>query len=198
MKLMKVMLLAAVLVTSATAAHAANKTFGVGGGMSMPIGNFADFAKMGYNGGVYGDYWIKTNYAFGADITGNFFGGNSDLVDGLKSTVYPDASVSSALINFGVHGMWVATKEGGAVTPWITYGVGYYNVSAKIENAGVGRNLDNSDGKFGFNGGGGLNFKGNDSMTPGVDVKYHYVMTDNDATSYWTAGVHLTIKTSGK
>lgn len=197
MRFMKTMLLVSALVMSASAANAANMTFGVGGGVSMPMGDFADFAKLGFNGGVYGDYWIKDNYAFGVDITGNFFSGKQDLVDALTSTAFPDPSVKATLIGFGVHGLWNVPMQDSPVSPWITYGAGLYNISTKVEDAGVLANFDNSESKFGFNGGAGLNFKGSASMTPGINVKYHYVMTDNKATNYLTAGVQVTFKTSG-
>ena len=199
MRMMRAVLLAATLLVCASgAASAGTMTFGLGGGVTKPIGDFADFAKLGFNGGVYGDYWLKDNYAFGVDLTGNFLKGKSDFVDALTSTTYPDPSVKATLISFGAHGKWAPPMEDASVSPWITYGVALYNISTKIEDAGPSANIDNSDSKFGFNGGGGLDFKGNDSMKPGVDVKYHYVMTDDKATSYITAGVHVTFSTTGK
>ena len=197
MKLMKVMLLAAVVLTSASAAYASGTmTFGVGGGVTMPMGDFSDFTKLGFNGGVYGDYWLKDNYAFGVDITGNFLSAKDDYKTALSTPAYPDPSFKETLISFGVHGKWVAAMKDASVSPWVTYGVAMYNLKAKLEDAGPA-NGDVSDNKFGFNGGGGLDFKGNASMKPGVDVKYNYVMTDNKATSYLTAGVHVTFSTNG-
>lgn len=198
MKLMKVMLLAAVVLTSASAAQASGTmTFGVGGGVTMPMGDFAKVAKLGFNGGVYGDYWLKDNYAFGVDITGNFLSAKDDYTNLLKSNAYPNPSFKETLISFGLHGKWVVPMKDAVVSPWLTYGVAMYNAKAKIEDAGPVLNGDTSDNKFGFNGGGGLDFKGSASMKPGVDVKYHYVMTDDKATTYLTAGVHVTFTTSG-
>lgn len=198
MKLMKVMLLAAVVLTSASAAYASGTmTFGVGGGVTSPLGDFSKVTKLGFNGGVYGDYWLKPNYAFGVDITGNFLSAKDDFKNALKSTQYPDPSFKETVISFGVHGKWVASMKDASVSPWLTYGVAMYNAKAKITDAGPFLNGDNSVNKFGFNGGGGLDFKGNASMKPGVDVKYNYIMTDNKATSYLTAGVHVTFSTNG-
>lgn len=196
MKLMKVMLLAAVVLTSASAAQAeGTMTFGLGGGVTLPMGDFGDAAKLGFNGGVYGDYWLKPNYAFGVDITGNMLSAKDDILDAIK-VFYPNADVKYTLISFGVHGKWAPAMENSSVSPWITYGVAMYNFKSKIEDAGPATGED-SDSKVGFNGGGGLDFSGNASMKPGVDVKYHYVMTDNKATTYLTAGVHVTFSTNG-
>ena len=197
MRMMKAVLLVTALVVSASAAKAAGTmTFGLGGGVTLPLSDLKVNTKLGFNGGVYGDYWLKDDYAFGVDIAGNFLSGSDDFKTIYATTAYPDPKLKFTIINFGVHGKWVPPMKDSPVSPWITYGVGMYNSKAKFTGVAVG--TDKSTNKFGFNGGVGLDFKGNASMKPGVDAKYHYVMTDNKATSYITAGVHVTFSTTGK
>src|SRR5437870_10434920 len=84
MRTMKTLLLITALVLTASAAHAGNMTFGLNGGVSSPTGDYSDNAKLGFNGGVYGDYWLKDNYAFGIDINGNFLSAKDDVIKALK------------------------------------------------------------------------------------------------------------------
>ena len=207
MRMTTAVLLAAFLGMVASAAHAANFTFGLNGGISSPTGDFSDESKLGFNGGVYADYWIKDDYAFGADINGSFSNGKDDFINTFKSTGYPNPDLKSTLINFGLHGVWAPAMKSTPVQPWITYGAGLYHVGFKLTDAGTA-NFDRSDNKFGFNGGVGLDFKSMAMTRVGADVKYHYVLdgiekantaggTDKKAANYLTAGVHVTFTTTG-
>ena len=201
MRFLKTMLLVSVLVMGASAANAGNMTFGLGGGVSSPTGDLSDGYKMGFNGGVYGDYWIKPDYAFGVDITGNFLSAKDDIITALKTTAYPDPKLKTTLINFGAHGIWAIPMKDAPAQPYITYGAGIYNFSTKLTGTAV--ESTDSQSKFGFNGGVGVDMKAGEMMKAGVDFKYHYIMdaiqstgTSKKAANYFTAGVHLTFKTS--
>jgi opacity protein-like surface antigen len=196
MRMMKLALLVAVLAASASVAHAGSFTFGLGGGVGSPSGTFSDVYKLGFGGNVYGDYWLAPNYSIGADIDGSFFNGKDDYITSLKTTSYPDPKATATLIGFGVHGMLAFPMEG-SVHPFLTAGVGMYNGKFKVEDAGPTKNFDTSDTKFGFHGGGGVDFKAGETMMYGLDVKYHNVQTEGDATGYITAGLHLTFTTTG-
>ncbi len=200
MRLMKTMLLAAVLVTSASAAHAGDMTFGLNGGVAVPMGDFGDAFKLGFGGGVYADYWIKPTYAFGADINGSFFSAKDDQLDALKTAfpAYPDPSAKANLINFGVHGLWAPSMEGASMKPYITYGVGMYHIASKIEDSDPSVNFDDSENKIGINGGAGVDFAASEMMTVGVGAKFHHVLTEDEATQFITVGLNVTFKTAAQ
>ena len=198
MRMMKAMLLAAVLVTSATAVHAGDMTFGLNGGVAIPMSNFKDFAKLGFGGGVYGDYWVKPAYALGADIAGNFFKAKDEIINPLKTPAYPDPKATVNLINFGVHGLWSPPMES-AAKPWISAGVGMYHIASKIE--GTANNSDDSQNKFGINGGVGVDMKASEMVNIGVGAKAHDVFSKDDTkktknSQFFTVGVNVTFKTA--
>jgi len=208
MRTMKAILLVAAMAVMATAAHAGTMTFGLNGDAAIPMSDFGDVMKVGYGGGVYGDYWIKDDYAFGVDINGDFFSAKDDILDAIKAAsgpTYQDPSVKATLISFGVHGIWSPAMAGSSFSPWITYGAGMYHISGKIEDAdpALDINGDSSDNKFGFNIGVGGDVKAGASMKFGAQVKYNYVLdgtTDSSgedtAASYVTVGLHLTFLTA--
>jgi len=204
---MKTLLLITALVLTASAAHAGNMTFGLNGGISSPTGDYSDGFKLGFNGGVYGDYWLKDNYAFGLDINGDFLKGKDDAINKLKSPGYQNPDAKSTIISFGAHGLLAMPMNDMPVQPWIIYGAGLYHVSSKITGTDPAQklNIDDSVNKFGFHGGLGADFKAGSSAKIGADVKYHYIMdaipatttTSKKAANYVTAGVHVTFTTTG-
>jgi len=197
MRLIKAALLVTILAVVAPAAHAGPITFGLGGGIASPTGDFGDFAKLGFNGNVYADYWVSPMFAIGADVDGSFFSGKDDVKDGLKAAfpAFPDPKVSANIIGGGIHGKYAFAMEG-AVHPYLEAGVGMYNVAAKIEDSDPLVNIDDSETDFGFHGGIGADFKGSESMKWGIDAKYWNVSTD-PSSSFFTAGLHLTFSTTG-
>jgi opacity protein-like surface antigen len=193
MRTLKTMLLVAVLAVSASAAHAGTMTFGLNGDAAIPMGDFGDAFKVGFGGGVYGDYWIKDDYAFGIDVNGDFFRAKDDLETAL--TVGGDKpKITSDLIGFNVHGVWSPKMQSG-IQPWVTYGVGLSRISTKVKYA-AGEGKDDVN-KVGFNVGVGADWKAGTSMKIGPQVKYNYVATEGSSTTYVTAGLHLTFMTSG-
>lgn len=210
MRKMQTVLAITALVVTASAAHAGNMTFGLNGGVSSPTGDYSDGTKLGFNGGVYGDYWLKENYAFGIDINGNFLSAKDDVITSLKSPSYPDPKATSTIMSFGAHGLLALPMGSDApIHPWLTYGAGLYHVQSKVTDAGPTLDGDESVNKFGFNGGLGADFKAGSSAKIGGDVKYHYIMdafevpatptsaAEKKAANYITAGLHVTFTTNG-
>ncbi len=208
MRSMKVVLLITLVALSASVAHAANMTFGLNGGISSPTGDYSDGYKLGFNGGVYGDWWLKDSFGFGVDINGDFLKGKDDFINSLKSPSYPNPDAKSTIISFGAHGLFAMPMTGSPIQPWITYGAGLYRVNSKITDAGPTIDVDKSDNKFGLQGGVGADYKAGGAAKIGVDVRYHYILdafevangsggTDKKAANYVTAGVHVTFTTTG-
>jgi hypothetical protein len=69
-------------------------------------------------------------------------------------------------------------------------GAGYYNVSANIEDSVAG-NLDESEGKFGYNLGAGVGFPVGPKTRMNVMGQWHSVATEGESTNYleFKAGV---------
>jgi len=219
MRTMKAILLVAVLAVTATAAHAGTMTFGLNGDAAIPMGNLSKVPtasstelelgqKVGFGGGVYGDYWIKDDYAFGVDINGDFFKAKDDFFSASVKATYPDISLKTTLISVGAHGVWAPAMKGSSFMPWVTYGAGLYHFSFKGEKGPAAFNATQTSNKFGLNIGVGTDMKAGASMKWGAQVKYHYVLSaldpkdfggtgDAKAASYLTAGLHLTFMTSG-
>lgn len=179
--MLKLGLLCGVLAVSlmATAAHAAPLTFGVKAGMSMPTGDVGDLVDPGFAGGAYGDMWISPQMAIGADIVGNFFGGDGASLD---------------IIQFGVHGMNKFNMEGGSFTPWIQYGLGAYNGQSTIESP-LG-DIEDSSTDLGIHGGAGVEFGRSPAMKFGVGFEYHNIFTDEESTAYYSIAARLTFGTT--
>ena len=223
MRTMKALLLAAVLVMSTSAAHAGTMTFGINGDAAIPLGNLSKVPdasststelqagmKVSFGGGVYGDYWIKDDYAFGLDINGEFFSNKDDLFDAATKAAYPDIKFKATVMSFGAHGIWAPAMANAPAQPWITYGAGLYRINFKTEKAPASFDIDKNLNKFGFNLGAGVDMKAGASMKVGAEVKYHYILSaldphdfdstvasDAKAANYVTAGIRLTFLTAG-
>jgi len=200
MRLIKASLLVAVLaLATAPVAHAGDMTFGLGGGLAWPSGDFSDFAKMGWNGNVYGDYWVKPMVSIGVDVDGNFFSAKDDVKNGLKAAfpAYPDPKATADLIGGLVHVNYVFMgKE--KVEPWVQGGLGFYNVKTKVEDSDpVLANFDNSESDFGYRLGAGADWKTSPTMKFGIDGKWTGVSTKDKSTNFFGVGLHLTFMTNG-
>lgn len=155
--------------------------FGVGGGATIPLGNFDDVAKTGWHGmAVVGYNSPSSPVGFRVDgLYGeNDFdasGGKTKLAGGLASAIY-------------------AFSTGGKARPYLIGGAGLFNVKASV-NVG-GNTVEDSETKFAAGGGLGLAFPiGSDSRLF-LEGRYVSVFTDTRSTSFipLTVGVTFGIK----
>jgi Outer membrane protein beta-barrel domain len=167
-------------------AHAeGTMSFGLNGGVAMPMGDFGDAFKLGFAGGVYGDYWMNSKVAIGADVMYNRFTGDEDVFGSGSDITFSD-------IQFGGHLKYKFPMEGSSMAPWLQGGVAAYN--GKADGSGVD---GDSSTDFGFNVGAGLGFWSNPSMGLGVVGLFHDVMTEGESTQYINVGLNLTFSTTG-
>ena len=115
----------------------AQATFGLGAGLTMPIGDYGDVDKMGFHFGA------GASFALGAApvrirVEGTYSqtshdgaDGNFKIIGGMANVVYP-------------------FETAGQVKPYVLAGVGYYNVKESV--------FDVSESGVGFGGGAGLKF----------------------------------------
>ena len=89
----------ALVVVAATPASAQSIRWGVGAGLLMPMGNYSDFDKMGFTGGLGGTYNLPGGVGIRADLS---YGTTSEksgvgahktkILGGMASVVYSFAS----------------------------------------------------------------------------------------------------------
>ena len=160
-----------VLAIGASPAQAQSVNFGVGGGLTIPIGDFGDVAKTGWHGlGIIG-YQLQS----GIGLRGDFYYGqnNSDpsgakfkLAGGLGNVTYSFSGKSS-------------------VTPYVIGSIGYFNFKAE------GGGGSTSESKIAFGGGGGIKFKAGSDSQFFVEGRYITINTSGSNANFIpiTAGI---------
>ncbi len=156
-----------VAVASTADAQAATKgRFSVSGGLSLPMGDFADGAGLGFVLGA--NYQAKINDKLEFRFTGDFgrYGGEDDF--GIDNT-----TMFGAMAN-----LIVPINTTSALKPYLLGGLGFY--SWEVEGTGGG-SVDGSD--LAFNVGVGYNFNwGSRSMF--TELRFVSLQTDPDAANF--------------
>jgi len=157
-------------------------TFGLQGGMSMPTGDFGDVASTGYNFGGQADYWMNSQWGFGADVA--YHANNaSDAVQAALTLIDPGAEMKFSTIQYGVHTTYMIPTQGGTMFPYLQGGAGAYNVKTKIEGGSAPGDV--SENKLGFNMGAGVDFRATPTVNLGVNGTYHYISADPSALNWF-------------
>jgi hypothetical protein len=153
-------------------ARAQSVNFGVGGGLTIPIGDFGDVAKTGWHGlGIIG-YQLQS----GLGLRGDFYYGqnNSDpsgakfkLAGGLANVSYSFSGKSS-------------------ITPYVIGSIGYFNFKAD------GGGASSSESKVAFGGGGGIKFKAGSDSHFFVESRYLTINTSGSNANFIPITVGIT------
>lgn len=171
MKKLIVAITALAVIGMAGNALAIGLTVGGGGGILLPLGDFADTTKLGY--GFGGGVSIGVLPFLGIDVDfGYYLGMKSKVVGTDKTTLIP--------ITFGVRYNIIS---GGAFVPYAGGGGGFYLM--KVKNSAV----DKSYNKPGFYFGGGMDYFISDKLCINFGAKLNIVMVGTDADSYGGADV---------
>lgn len=118
--------------------------FFVGGGATLPSGDYGDYAKTGWLANAGYGIWSSANERATAWIEG-FYGSNShDEVDGDKTNIY--GGLGSVTFNL---------TEGGSATPYLIGSLGYMMHQYKSDTF---PDEEGSEGGIAFAGGGGVSF----------------------------------------
>lgn len=148
------------------AAAQARGYVGFGGGVSIPVGDFADAAKLGWLGQVV------------AGVTGpsGMLGGR---IDGTYSQNSLKGTGSGHFSLFGANADIVLTpgKRPAKVHPYFLAGVGFYNSKLSV---GTG----NSSTKFAWNGGAGLQIHTGNRMDVYTEARFISVQTSGASTNF--------------
>ncbi len=145
--------------------------FGLLGGLSMPMGDFADVAGIGFHIGGFGETRLSTTspIRIRAEIAYNRFGAK-----GVEDVGEIEIDGSYSVLSFTGNAIYDLPTEG-MVRPYVMGGLGLYRFSSDIDAdiPGVG-DVDGggSSTEFGFNIGGGVAFQLSGFSTF-AEIRYH-------------------------
>src|SRR5262245_36864856 len=151
MKIKMLVLGMALSMVAAATANAGTTWLGLNGGVGMPTGDYGDAASNGWNIGATVTQSINDMWGIGADLGYHSWGGNSDLEDAIG----PNTDITFGAVQATAHAM-VNFPTQSPMKPYMKAGLGLYNVSTKIDSPSG--NADDSQSKFGYNFGAGMNF----------------------------------------
>ncbi len=139
-------------------------SFGVSAGIALPMGDFGTNTNMGFGGSGHVWYKLAPEFSLRGDVSYTTFGGKGAF-----------SAISVSGFGFGVNGVFDIATDGG-VKPYVTAGLGMYSNSA----SGCPGGCPAGETKFGFNGGGGINFEVGGQM---IFVEARYVSVQSTGTS---------------
>jgi opacity protein-like surface antigen len=140
-------------------------TFGVDGGAAIPMGDFSDGFKTGWNGGAFLDFALASVIEIGADGSYNRFDAK-DLAVGAT-----DARVS--IIQGGGH-IKLSTPYGQGtmpVMPYVQAGLGWYQLKSEATVLGV--DVSDTQNKLGFSLGAGFDYRATPQVGAGIFATWH-------------------------
>jgi opacity protein-like surface antigen len=182
---LKAALLAVILTLGvAGAATAGPVWFGLMGGAAVPTGDFSDQAGTGFDFGGTGTWMVNDMWGVGADVAYHMWNGSDDYNAYLEDPAGGDFGVGSEAkfnaLQATAHAA-VMIPSGSMVKPWLKAGLGMYTLGGKIEGGTTEVDFD-SESKFGFNAGAGLNWAASSNMSLGIGAAYHQIMTKDEDT----------------
>jgi opacity protein-like surface antigen len=166
--LLAILAVGCLMVVAAPTVSAQGVRWGVNGGLLMPLGDYNTADKPGWIVGGGATYWltggslgVRGDVSYG-QTTHDGIGGNTKISGGMASLVYALAPSTAA------------------ARPFVTGGLGYYNV--KIDVTGFG---SASESKIGFGVGAGVAFKaGTGGMRVIVATRFTSVSTSGSSTTF--------------
>lgn len=174
-------LLASVGVAPALAQSAAK--FSLGGGLTLPLGDFGDAAGTGWHG-LAAVSFQPTGSPVGIQVDGMFQRLSADDIVGVGDDVNFQIiqGTANAVYKF-------QSSEETKVRPYIIGGVGLYNFKETGDDV-VGDPGSETD--FGINGGAGFDFQ-TGSVALFVEGRFHNIFTEGSNTNFipFTVGVRL-------
>lgn len=178
--------LSAVLMASVGAAPALAQgaKFAVGGGLTLPLGDFGDAAGTGYHG-LAAVSFQPSGSPVGIQVDGMYqrLGADDDPILG-------DIDVNFQIIQGTANAVYrFQTSEDTKVHPYIIGGVGLYNLKQTGDDV-IGDPGSETD--FGINGGAGFDFNAG-AVALFVEGRFHNVFTEGESTNFIpiTVGVRL-------
>jgi hypothetical protein len=158
------------MLLSAPAARA-QAQFSLGGGLSIPTGDFDDAAKLGWQG-MAAVSFVPQNLPIGFQFDGNYSQFSDETPLDIKDQlIYGTGNV---VYRF-------STAEESRFHPYLIAGGGVYNVKLKGDDVPTG--FDDSQTKFGINAGAGFDFSAG-AAGLFIEGRFHNVFTDGPNTQF--------------
>jgi hypothetical protein len=158
--------------------------FSLGGGITLPSGDFDDVAKLGWHG-LVGVSFVPQSFPVGFQVDGSFsrLSADESAVGGLDLKHQLIYGTGNVVYKF-------KTSEDSKFRPYLIGGVGVYNYDVKGSDADL--IADGSTTKFGLNAGAGFDIKAQ-SVGFFVEGRFHDVFTDGSNLKFIpiTVGVRL-------
>jgi hypothetical protein len=159
--------------------------FSLGGGVTIPTGDFGDAAKLGWHG-LVGVSFVPQSLPVGFQVDGRVSRLSLD-----QDAISQDVSDVKTQMIYGTGNVVYKFKssEDSKFRPYLIGGVGVYNIDFKGDGSDV---FGDSQTKFGINAGAGFDIKAQ-SVGFFVEGRFHDVFTDGPNTQFIpiTVGVRL-------
>jgi hypothetical protein len=157
--------------------------FSLGGGVSVPTGDFDDGAKLGWHG-LAAVSFVPQTLPVGFQVDGNFSRFGAENTGGLDVKFQMIYGTGNVVYKF-------KTSEDSKFRPYLIGGGGVYNFDVKGSDADLIPG-DNSVTKFGINAGAGFDIKAQ-SVGFFVEGRFHDVFTEGSNLKFIpiTVGVRL-------
>lgn len=183
-------------------------TFGLDGGMGIPMGDFGKAFKAGFNGGVFADYMVTDMFAIGVDGSYNQFKGK-DVPFSIDIPTVGTLNVTDekfTVLQFGAHVKVAPAMKDMPLAPYLQVGAGIYSgkdeVTADLD--GVDESTSASKSKFGYNIGIGADYKATPQIGVGVFGTFHSIMnafeavggTEKKSANYVAVGLKVSFSTA--
>jgi opacity protein-like surface antigen len=187
--------LLAALVLAASSASAQQRapralSVGVGGGGTVPIGDFANDVKTGWNALGFFQYQpvAEGPWAVRAEALYTRAGYTDDFLADVGAT--PDDDLRNSVLYVGASALY-HVSAGTGVRPYVMGGLGLYELTASLTD-GSGISTSDSESGFGFNGGVGLRFGGPVAFF--VEARFHqFSITPTDGAKSTSRFIPVTL-----
>ena len=185
MRAIRSVVVGAVLMATAGVAPALGQaSFSLGGGVTLPLGDFGDAAGTGFHG-LAGVSFVPSGSPVGIQVDGMFHRLGVD-----DDPVFGDVDANFQIIQGTANAVYTfTTSEESTFHPYLIGGVGLYNM--KLTGDDVPDDLD-SETDFGINAGAGFDFQAG-AVGLFIEGRFHNVFTEDESTNFIpiTVGVRL-------
>lgn len=157
---------------------------------AIPSGSFADEYKTGFDVGGSYLHQFTSVIGGGVDFAYNSWGAQNSVNDEVAALYGPGTHVTWSTFHLTGDAAlsWPTT---GRLQPYVKGGVGLYRPSVKLSQGLANANYH--DHYFGFNGGGGVNYRWSEDVSIGLNAVYHEHQMDPgmDSIHFISAGFQL-------
>lgn len=164
----------AFIAAATTTTAQAQAAFNVGGGLTLPLGDFGDVSDMGFHG-TAGVSFQPASLPVGIRVDGMYgmFSASEDFAG--------DADIGTRIISGTANAVYTfQTAETSTFHPYLIGGVGIYNFGLTGDDA---PDVDGNT-EFGINAGAGFNFAAGSSLNLFVEGRFHNVFTEGSSTNF--------------